>query len=141
MSYTSRLTVSCAEHLASTLRLGERIPSGEILRHNDWFPLNIQDLLTFDGSFKLLIFPGDITCAKSFEALEIFVCALAAQIAQMDRDASFLKMLVILKNQKAQVHHTVVPKPLRDPTRLARSAVLVRRARRLIVLRVVQGVR
>ncbi|KZT06658.1 uncharacterized protein LAESUDRAFT_147053 [Laetiporus sulphureus 93-53] len=60
LEYRSRLTENTFQSLIPGLLLGQRIPPGDILRYHDWNPCDLQDLLPYSLSFKLILFPGDV---------------------------------------------------------------------------------
>ncbi|KIJ34905.1 hypothetical protein M422DRAFT_782649 [Sphaerobolus stellatus SS14] len=70
----SRLTVSSDASVTSDKRVknGQRIPFGPVIRLADWEPYDLQDLCLSDGTFKLLIFPGDIQDSVMLESLRTF---------------------------------------------------------------------
>lgn len=73
IQYTSRLTASGNEKLVSNLPLGERVPPCTMIRASDGRPVELQDILVFDGSFVLLIFPGDLTSSNTRGGLLRFI--------------------------------------------------------------------
>ncbi|KAF7367114.1 Phenol 2-monooxygenase [Mycena sanguinolenta] len=74
--YTSLFIDTSGQSLAPGLLIGERIPSLEVVRTEDWRPLNLHDICLFNGKFRLFILPGSIlnsnTVARLAELLPKF---------------------------------------------------------------------
>lgn len=49
------------QSLAPELKLGQRIPSVKILNQSDARPWHLQEVLPSNGTWRIIIFPGDIT--------------------------------------------------------------------------------
>ena len=74
-----------AERLASGLELGKRMPSFKVLNQADARPWHLQELLKSNGTWRLIVFAGNIKDAGQRKRLE----TLGEKLA---RDDSFLKV-------------------------------------------------
>jgi phenol 2-monooxygenase len=63
---------------ATNLAPGMRIPDFQMVNQSDGVPITAHHRFTSDGRFRILIFPGDISKARSFSRLEQFGKWLAA---------------------------------------------------------------
>ncbi|KAK7419247.1 hypothetical protein QQX98_003399 [Neonectria punicea] len=50
-----------ARNLAPELKLGQRIPSVKVLNQSDARPWHLQELLRSNGTWRVILFPGDIS--------------------------------------------------------------------------------
>ncbi|THH05532.1 hypothetical protein EW146_g9879 [Bondarzewia mesenterica] len=133
--YHSRLTpFQDSSPLAPNITPGERVPPSSILRLNDWTPLNVQDLIISDGTFKLLIFPGTISPPSTspppisvnssshtirLDGLDTFAQAVVSgaksvQGNTVGQDKEFLRLYVIVADPKENIHWTDVPEIVRN---------------------------
>lgn len=54
-------SVVSVQNLAPKLQLGQRIPSVKVLSQADARPWHLQEILPSNGTWRLLVFPGDVT--------------------------------------------------------------------------------
>ncbi|KAK7432212.1 hypothetical protein QQZ08_001157 [Neonectria magnoliae] len=50
-----------AQNLAPELKIGQRIPSVKVLNQSDARPWHLQELLRSNGTWRVILFPGDIS--------------------------------------------------------------------------------
>ncbi|KAH9479089.1 Phenol hydroxylase [Psilocybe cubensis] len=108
---SSSLTVQPATAIGHIVP-GERILSSPITRLADWADRNIHDLLISDGTFKMLVFPGDISSPQSKSRLSIFAKALSESISMKEidsREGLRIDIYTIVRNDKAEVIWTDIP--------------------------------
>ncbi|KAF7344102.1 FAD/NAD-binding domain-containing protein [Mycena venus] len=79
LRYSSQLIDSSGQFLAPGLTIGERIPSSEVIRTDDWRPLNLHDICPFDGRFRLFILPGSVLEECNVKRLAAFNSSIAAK--------------------------------------------------------------
>ncbi|KAJ7656765.1 FAD binding domain-containing protein [Mycena polygramma] len=72
LQYSSVLIDNSGQSLAPGLVIGERLPSLEIIRTDDWRPVNIHDVCLFTGRFHVFLLAGNILEASQVIALETF---------------------------------------------------------------------
>ncbi|KAF5977247.1 putative phenol 2-monooxygenase [Fusarium bulbicola] len=70
--------------LAPEIKLGMRIPSVKVLNQSDARPWHLQELLRSNGSWRLLVFPGDIDLDSQNKRMKSLCDKLSAE-------SSFLK--------------------------------------------------
>lgn len=58
------------QSLAKGLLIGERVLSVKVLNHADARPWHLQELLTSNGSWRIIVFAGDVTAPQQREKLE-----------------------------------------------------------------------
>ncbi|KXN89429.1 Phenol 2-monooxygenase [Leucoagaricus sp. SymC.cos] len=105
--------------LVHRLTVGERIPPCTIFRLNDWNPFNIQDLIPFDGSFKLLIFPGNIALQEPLLKLRDYVSQFEKSYPELYRKREkFLTILTIVKNPEVTIQLRTLPGALKHDSRV-----------------------
>lgn len=78
------LRVSSTPELASKCKIGMRIPSVKVLNQSDARPSHFQELLPSNGTWRVVIFPGNVLETRQKERL----AKLGEQLASAD---SFLK--------------------------------------------------
>lgn len=61
--------IPAKQHLAPQIHLGARIHGGQVIRHADARPYDLQHWLRSDGRWRLIVFPGDIDSAPQMNAL------------------------------------------------------------------------
>lgn len=74
------------QELATEIKVGMRIPSFKVLNQADARPWHLQELLRSNGTWRVMIFPGDITKSEQKEKLNILG-------KKLENDNSFLKRL------------------------------------------------
>lgn len=86
------------DEVAPGLIIGERVPYASVIRHSDWQPLSLLELMAYDGRFKLIVFPGDtqdLSVARRFRAFVVaFVEKIEADLGVL------LDILTILNTPK-----------------------------------------
>jgi phenol 2-monooxygenase len=81
---TLNIKVRSRPDLASKIRIGQRLPSVQVLNHADARPWQFQQLLKSDGCFRLIVFAGDMTKPQQKERIHSFC-------ASLNHDYSFLQ--------------------------------------------------
>jgi hypothetical protein len=76
----------------------------EIIRADDWRPLNLQDISPFDGRFRLVILPGDMLNRESVERLTTFSdkCATA-----LGHSTNVLEVHIIIDNDASLIVESI----------------------------------
>lgn len=113
LTYTSRLTLRDFQSVAPGLLIGQRFPPAEILRHCDWNPCNLHDLILYTLPFKLVVFSGSIAQAESRSRFLKFVEAVAEMRngAWQDR----IEMSAVLYAKKNEIPEDLeLPRSLPD---------------------------
>ncbi|KAF8141461.1 FAD binding domain-containing protein [Boletus edulis] len=119
--YSPSVVVTDAhQSLATNLIIGERVPPQKFLRAADAWPHELQDLLSSDFRYKVLVFTGDFDDALQLERIE-------SMVKDMERPESFLKkytsymasnsrfdILTISKGRKEEFDFLKVPSLLRS---------------------------
>ncbi|KPM44127.1 Phenol 2-monooxygenase [Neonectria ditissima] len=75
---------SAAQSLAPELKIGQRIPSVKVLNQSDARPWHLQELLRSNGTWRVILFPGDISKTKQKDRM----LSLCQELAN---PSSFLK--------------------------------------------------
>ncbi|PPQ80743.1 hypothetical protein CVT25_001863 [Psilocybe cyanescens] len=121
---SSSLTIQQATSIGRIVP-GECILPSPITRLGDWFDLNIHDLLTSDGLFKVLVFPGNLFMPQSRSRLLTFANALSESIKSHNVEirGSRIDIYTIVRNNKEDVIWTDVPASI---TRSWRSCYSIR---------------
>jgi len=112
LKYTSRLTFGNQEDLSPSMPLGERCPPGPIVRLSDWRPFNIQDLMLFNGLFKILVFSGDIRNEEQAERLALFSDSLGSRLPLLPAEMS--ETFTIIRGRKEGIEWKTIPLSLRE---------------------------
>lgn len=81
---SARCIVTGKQHLAQKVPVGMRMPSYKILNQSDARPWHLQELLPSNGTWRLLVFAGDLLVAEQFARYEALGRAL-------DSENSFLR--------------------------------------------------
>ncbi|KAL4258781.1 PheA/TfdB FAD monooxygenase family protein [Pleurotus pulmonarius] len=89
---------------------GKYLPWCPITRLADWDSMDMQSLITFDGLWRLLIFPGDIRSASNLAELS----RLEKEIARCVGALKHAILYTILDNREDEVQWTDVPRVLRS---------------------------
>ena len=63
------LQVISEPQLASKVNIGMRIPSVKVLNQSDARPSHFQELLPSNGTWRVVVFPGDVTQPRQKERL------------------------------------------------------------------------
>ncbi|EGN93497.1 hypothetical protein SERLA73DRAFT_189662 [Serpula lacrymans var. lacrymans S7.3] len=108
LRYSSSLIYQHFQHLAEGLRLGERVPPGTIIRHGDWNPINLQELISYDGKFKMLLFPGAITQSNVVDQWLKTVNVLNSILSE-ERSRVLEPFLVLNVPKETRVHASPMP--------------------------------
>ncbi|EGN91589.1 hypothetical protein SERLA73DRAFT_100302 [Serpula lacrymans var. lacrymans S7.3] len=103
LKYSSSLIIPESQELADGLRIGERFPPGALVRHCDWNPVDIQDLISYNGKFKMMLFPGDITQPAIADQWEQAIEKLTASIS--DEELRMLDSFLVFKVPKETTAH------------------------------------
>ncbi|KAJ6594759.1 FAD binding domain-containing protein [Mycena capillaripes] len=98
LRYSSDLVDASGQSLAPGLSIGERLPSIDIIRVDDWRPLNLHDICPFDGKFRVIILPGDMLNKTSAEGLAKFSDLYATAFERGDALADVLEAHIIINN-------------------------------------------
>ncbi|KAF8198354.1 FAD binding domain-containing protein [Mycena galopus ATCC 62051] len=108
LCYSSALIDGSGQWLAPKLRIGERISSLEVIRSNDWRPVNLHDLCRFNGKFRLFVLPGNILESSRVDRL----CAFSRRyMTLMDRIKEMAETYIITDNDSSLVVESI-PLPL-----------------------------
>ncbi|KZT64260.1 hypothetical protein DAEQUDRAFT_44973 [Daedalea quercina L-15889] len=97
LKYESRLTIPDTDQVAPGLRIGERVPWVDITRMSDWNPVNLLDLIAYNGHFKLILLPGDTRDSSVARLLNVFAAELVDGLRKV---LKFLDILTILNSPK-----------------------------------------
>lgn len=73
----SSTRVISKQELAADVKVGKRMPSFKVLNQADARPWHFQELLKSNGTWRVLVFPGDIRDAKTKERLDTLGSKLA----------------------------------------------------------------
>ncbi|KAF5388934.1 hypothetical protein D9757_005110 [Collybiopsis confluens] len=119
--YRSRLTVEAndrEESLSDTfgLKIGTRLPPMKIIRFADWHPLDIQDLATSDGLFKIIVCAGDLRDEKESKGLREFAESFQ-QLAENEQESTLFErftMFTMLTECKESDIWSLMPVFLRN---------------------------
>ncbi|KAH7909764.1 FAD binding domain-containing protein [Hygrophoropsis aurantiaca] len=106
LRYCSTLIVSGSQELAPGLVIGERFPPGAVVRQCDWNPVDLQELMVYDGKFKLLLFPGDIGQPMVAQRFQESVKALVSDTIQDKLDV--MEIIAVLNVPKEMDIHSVL---------------------------------
>ncbi|EXJ83569.1 phenol 2-monooxygenase [Capronia coronata CBS 617.96] len=71
--------VTSKPSLASKVEIGKRMPSFKVLNQGDARPSHFQELLRSNGTWRVVIFPGDLTNSRQAERFTELGKALGAQ--------------------------------------------------------------
>jgi hypothetical protein len=104
LCYSSDLVDTSGESLAAGLSIGARLPCIEIIRADDWRPLNLQDISPFDGRFRLVILPGDMLNRDSVERLATFSDPCATALGHL---ANVLEAHIIIDNDASLIVESI----------------------------------
>ncbi|KAF4582344.1 hypothetical protein EYR38_002462 [Pleurotus pulmonarius] len=120
IQYDSMLTIpsSPSQQGERAIVVGKYLPWCPVTRLADWDSMDIQSLISFDGLWRLLIFPGDIR-SESNEA------DLARLDKELGRCVGALKhaiLYTILDNREDEAQWTDVPRVLRSWKRDRKSS-------------------
>ncbi|KAJ6535198.1 FAD binding domain-containing protein [Mycena vulgaris] len=110
-SYLSQFTDLSGQSLAPGLAIGKRLPSLEVIRVDDWRPVNLHDISPFDGKFRLFVLPGNMLDPSNVGRLAAFS---RTYLARIDRFAALREVLephIILDNDVGIVVESI-PLPL-----------------------------
>jgi len=72
-----------------------------------WRPLDLQDLLIFNGLFTLILLPGSFTNTKWLSKVEVFAHEHEASSGS-SQPISMMQVLVIFNNKREDLHHSQV---------------------------------
>ncbi|KAH7906530.1 FAD binding domain-containing protein [Hygrophoropsis aurantiaca] len=111
LRYSSSLVVPKFHELAPGLAIGERFPRGNVIRQCDWNPVDLQDLMPYDGNFRLLLFPGDINQPVTAHCLQQSVTALMGdRVGRQCGTSTFkLEIIAVLNASKETDMHSLLP--------------------------------
>lgn len=98
MRYSSPLINPSGQLLAEKLIIGERLPSGDIIRSDDWRPLNLQDTAPFDGRFRIFVLPGDISTSQAVDALQNFSTEFLSLLKSLPGLEALFEVYVLIDN-------------------------------------------
>ncbi len=115
--YQSALTDVQDQALATGLLIGTRLPPSPMMRLADWWPTDVQDLIPFDGLFRVIIFAGDISSSLHAERLTQFSESLLSPSANRKDPDTKIWTVTILSGNKERLLWTEVPKSLKDRNR------------------------
>ncbi|KAJ6471351.1 FAD binding domain-containing protein [Mycena sanguinolenta] len=101
--YNSLLVDSSGQSLAPGLAIGERLPSLEVIRAQDWRPLNLHDVCSFNGKFRLFVLPGSILQTHAGTRLAEFVL----NFSTMGLPAGILETYVIIDDDTSVVVESI----------------------------------
>ncbi|KAI9830058.1 MAG: hypothetical protein M1819_005888 [Sarea resinae] len=109
--------VSAKQHLASNLKLGMRFPSHQVLNQSNAISTETQSLLKSDGSWRLLVFAGDITNERQLERVNTLgekLSGLQDKFLSIRPDRPFLEVLLFFCARMDQIelndfHRTFFP--------------------------------
>ena len=76
--------VQSKQHLAKAIQLGQRIPSHKVLNQSDERPWHLHELLKSNGSWRVIVFPGNLTDQSNMSRYQ----HLGAKLSRTD---SFLR--------------------------------------------------
>jgi hypothetical protein len=99
LRYSSSLINTSGQSLAGKLFIGERLPSMEIVRSDDWRPLNLQDIAPFDGKFRLFVLPGDISTRSGIETLHNFGTEFISVLKNVPSLGKLIEVYVLIDNK------------------------------------------
>ncbi|KAG9218421.1 hypothetical protein CCMSSC00406_0007978 [Pleurotus cornucopiae] len=120
IQYDSMLTIqpSPAQQGERAITVGKYLPWCPVTRLADWDSMDIQSLISFDGLWRLLIFPGDIRSENN-------QAELARLEKEVGRCVGVLKhaiLYTILDNREDEAQWTDVPRVLRSWKRDRKSS-------------------
>lgn len=88
------------QSLASKVDVGKRMPSFKVLNQADARPSHLQELLRSNGTWRVLIFPGDLTIPRQAQRLAKIGQALGAPESFLERftpgDAKYDSVIELL---------------------------------------------
>ncbi|KAG9218394.1 hypothetical protein CCMSSC00406_0008005 [Pleurotus cornucopiae] len=110
--YESTLTIqaSPSQQGEQAITAGKYLPWCPVIRLADWESMDIQSLITFDGLWRLLIFPGDIRSPNN----QFEVSRLEKQVTRCVGVLKHAVLYTILDNREDKVQWTDVPRILRS---------------------------
>ncbi|KAJ7513136.1 FAD binding domain-containing protein [Mycena galericulata] len=103
LRYSSFLVDDAGQFLAPGLAIGERLPSLDIIRSDDWRPQNLQDTCLFDGHFRLFILPGDILEPNRVSGLALFSRRYSETIGKRELLSEILETHIIVNNDTSVI--------------------------------------
>ncbi|KAH7159553.1 FAD binding domain-containing protein [Dactylonectria estremocensis] len=74
-----------AQSLATELNIGQRIPSVKVLNQSDARPWHLQELLRSNGTWRVILFPGDINKPTQKKRLDSLCEAMADPSSFLNR--------------------------------------------------------
>lgn len=89
--------------LASNLRLGQRLPPWEIACQSAGLVTNISDLLQSDGSWRIVVLPGDVRKQAMLQKLKALESTLESLVSATRDFQSQLKVFTIHSSPRASV--------------------------------------
>ncbi|KAF7367107.1 Phenol 2-monooxygenase [Mycena sanguinolenta] len=92
--YNSLLIDNSGQSLSPGLIIGERLPTLEVIRTEDWRPLNLHDICPFNGKFRLFVLPGSILEGHTVARLAEFLYSLST----MELPTELLETYLIIDN-------------------------------------------
>ncbi|KAG9218401.1 hypothetical protein CCMSSC00406_0007998 [Pleurotus cornucopiae] len=112
IEYDSTLTIrsSPSQQGGRTITAGKYLPWCPVIRLADWDSMDIQSLISFDGLWRLLVFPGDIRCPNN----QSEVSRLEKELARCVGVLKYTTLYTILDNREDDVQWTDVPRILRS---------------------------
>lgn len=104
------------QSLASSLIVGMRLPSTQVVRWCDANTLHLVKALPADGRWRIIAFPGDVRKADATERLENLATYLASAsgpirtYTRLDADIdSFIEPIVVLSGPRVEVEQDQIP--------------------------------
>ncbi|KAH7143556.1 FAD binding domain-containing protein [Dactylonectria macrodidyma] len=73
------------QSLATELNIGQRIPSVKVLNQSDARPWHLQELLRSNGTWRVILFPGDISKQTQKKRLDSLCEAMASPSSFLNR--------------------------------------------------------
>lgn len=93
-----------------TITVGKYLPWCPVTRLADWDSMDIQSLISFDGLWRLLIFPGDIRS----ESNQAELARLEKEVGRCVGALKHATLYTILDNREDEAQWTDVPRVLRS---------------------------
>jgi phenol 2-monooxygenase len=115
---------ACAEHV----RLGMRLLSSPVISQRDGSCVHLGDMLTSDGSWKLLVFPGDISTPNKMAELSRFIHTFARQstlfpeAGRSGKGVPALELIVIHSTPRSSVKYVDLPCLFHPPNNVSCQA-------------------
>ncbi|KAF8870304.1 FAD binding domain-containing protein, partial [Gymnopilus junonius] len=87
--------------------IGQRLPPGDLFQADNWHPLNLHDITRFNGNFKLLVLPGDVTSPQAVMALQRFSQEFSLLIEKTTSIKTFLEFSILVDNTSSLAIETL----------------------------------